>query len=121
LTPELLWELAPWSWAVDWFTNTGDVINNISQFAGSGLVLRYGYLMEESIVTDIYSLEGHSWKSGLAGRPNTLSRVKIPNSVYITHVKQRIRANPYGFGVTWDALSAFQLSILAALGISRDR
>jgi hypothetical protein len=111
LTPELLWNIAPWSWAVDWFSNTGDVLKNVGNFVGSGLIMRYGYLMEESICTDTYSLEGLKQKVAYP----------VPNSVYVTHVKKRVRANPYGFGVSWDALSTFQLSILAALGMSRGR
>jgi len=30
LTPETVWNLTPWSWAVDWFTNAGDVLSNVS-------------------------------------------------------------------------------------------
>ena len=48
LTPETLWNLTPWSWAVDWFTNTGDIIHNISAFARDSLVLKYGYIMTHS-------------------------------------------------------------------------
>jgi hypothetical protein len=33
--------------------------------------------------------------------------------------KRRTEANPFGFGVSWKGLSPFQLSIAAALGISR--
>lgn len=120
LTPDVLWNLAPWSWAVDWFSNTGDVLKNVSAYIGSGLIMRYGYLMEESIVTDTYTLKGHSFKTqSKAGVAQY--RPKVLPSVYVTHVKKRIRANPYGFGVSWNDLSTFQLSILAALGISRGR
>jgi len=46
LSPSILWELTPWSWAVDWFSNAGQVINNVTNFGLAGLVLRYGYIME---------------------------------------------------------------------------
>jgi len=46
LSPEILWELTPWSWAVDWFSNAGEVVNNVTQFGLAGLVLRYGYIMD---------------------------------------------------------------------------
>lgn len=111
LTPETLWELAPWSWAVDWFSNTGDVISNLSDFVTGGLVMRYGYVMEHSINTDTYSRPG---PSGL--KPS----VKVaPPLVTVTETKIRRQANPFGFGVSWDGLSPFQLSILAALGMTR--
>jgi hypothetical protein len=111
LTPDTLWSLAPWSWAIDWFSNTGDVISNLSDFAEFGLVMRYGYLMEHTIVSDTYTLEGAVEKDG---RP-----FNCPPLVLVTETKIRKQANPYGFGVSWDTLSTFQLSILSALGITR--
>jgi hypothetical protein len=36
-----------------------------------------------------------------------------------TTVKKRIKANPFGFGLSWDGLSTIQKTIVAALGISR--
>jgi len=121
LTPDVLWNLTPWSWAVDWFTNTGDLIHNVTNFALAGLVMRYGYMMEETIST--YSTEYHDtyW--------NTLSS-KVPKKVgvsregncsrgEITIHKSRFPASPFGFGVGWDGLSPTQLAITAAIGITR--
>jgi len=110
-SPETLWNLAPWSWAADWFSNAGNVIQNISSFQADGHVLAYGYIMEHSSVTDTYSLEGCHYTNG--------QPIEIPALTLTTEVKKRRRANPYGFGVSWDGLSSFQVSILAALGITR--
>jgi hypothetical protein len=110
LTPETLWNLAPWSWAVDWFSNTGDVVSNLTDWATDGLVMRYGYLMEHSIVRDTYTHTG----SGLIGLKNRVSPL-----TFVIETKIRKRANPFGFGVSWNGLSPFQLSIAAALGLSR--
>lgn len=112
LTPEVLWNLAPWSWAADWFSNTGDVLANVSSFKQDGLVMRYGYIMEHTIVREIYT----NTDPGLKAGPSVYS-----DTVFVTETKTRRRANPYGFGVSWEGLSAFQLSILGALGISRGR
>lgn len=113
ITPEVLWELAPWSWAVDWVTNAGDVVSNFSQLASAGLVMRYGYIMEEksTIVTSSLS------KSGLLGQP----KLKVPPSRWELTSKVRREANPFGFGVTWDGLSPLQLAISAALGFTHLR
>jgi len=111
LTPETLWNIAPWSWAVDWFTNVGNVLTNISNFASHGLVMPYGYMMETSVSTTTYTLSD----PGLIG----LEGKKLPPLTLITEVKKRIPANPFGFGLTWNGLSSFQLSILAALGINK--
>jgi hypothetical protein len=110
LTPESVWNLAPWSWAVDWFTNIGDTLSNISDFATDGLVLRYGYLMEHTIIKDTYTLG----ELQLEGYPrNSIS------STFITEVKKRRRATPFGFGFDMAGLTDRQAAIIAALGISR--
>lgn len=111
LTPETLWNLAPWSWAVDWFSNTGDVFTNVSNYARYGLIVRYGYIMEHSIVKDTYSHSGTDFLTGQRHYADPLTLV--------TETKIRRKASPFGFGVNLDALDAFQLSILAALGISK--
>jgi hypothetical protein len=106
LTPETLWNLAPWSWAVDWIVPMGDLIGNLQDWSTDGLVLRYGYAMETAVTTDIYNYVGQGGER--------VGALKL-----VTSSKQRIQANPFGFGMSWEALSARQLAILAALGITR--
>ncbi len=113
LDPEVLWNLTPWSWATDWFLNTGDVLSNISDFASDGLLLRYGYMMEETIVSDEISLTGLQWSSTPSG-PASLKPCYL-----ITKTKKRIRATPYGFGLTFEDFTPRQLAIMASLGITR--
>jgi len=110
LTPETLWNLAPWSWATDWFANTGDVISNITSWSADGLVMQYGYMMENSIVTDTYTRE-------LSGLNN--NTVDVQPVTLVTETKVRRKANPFGFGIDWEGLSPIQLAIAAAIGISR--
>lgn len=111
LTPDVLWELTPWSWAVDWFSNTGMVINNLTNMLELGLVMRYGFVMEEYIHSVTYTLSN----PGLKGLNS------VPPSSVITTAKVRSEANPFGFGVAWQGLSPAQLAITAALGITRLR
>jgi len=111
LTPDIVWELTPWSWAIDWFSNAGDVIANIGAMKIQGLVMKYGYIMEEKTITDTYSMPD----TGLI-----VHRPPPPTTV-VTTVKRRKEANPFGFGVSWDGLSPSQLAISAALGITRLR
>jgi len=111
LTPEVLWNIAPWSWAVDWFSNTGDVISNLSDWATDGLVMQYGYMMEHTISKYTYSMD----PSG------TTRKVPVSDVSFVTETKRRVRANPFGFGITWDGLSPRQGAILTALGLSRSR
>jgi hypothetical protein len=116
LTPELLWEVAPWSWLVDWFTNTGDVISNATQMGQYGMVMRYGYVCAK--VSTKYTFTGAVVPTGSlkfwGGFNDSAFTVE-----YMNHRFYRRRANPYGFGVTWESLSKTQLAILAALGMTR--
>lgn len=112
LSPALLWELAPWSWFVDWMGNHGDILTNVSALSRDGLVLCWGYVMCEVQITDTHTLSGLSFKGAGPGAVQT---------VFKTTVKKRLKATPYGFGMDpdWNDLSDRQLAILAALGITR--
>jgi hypothetical protein len=112
ITPEVLWELTPWSWAIDWFTNAGDVIHNISQLGSDGLVMQYGYAMRHMRVHE-YHRGSFSFGDTKGQHSGTVAR-EIGSEW-----KQRVRAHPYGFGVDDLSLSARQLAILAALGLTR--
>jgi hypothetical protein len=108
LSPEVLWALTPWSWAVDWFSDAGDLVNDLAQFKINGLVMPYGFIMEESTVKQSYELS----RSGLYNCP-------VPPPSYTEIVwKLRRPANPFGFGIGWEDLSPTQLAIAAAVGIS---
>lgn len=112
LTPETVWNAAPWTWAVDWFSSAGDALGNISSWANDGLVMRYGYLMQHNVEKVTYTLLESRPLYGM--KPAVNAKISL-----VTETKIRRRANPFGFGITWDGLSAAQLAILAALGIDR--
>jgi hypothetical protein len=104
VTPEDVWNLAPWSWAVDWFTNTGDVLRNVSNLGKDGLVLQYGYVMDHRRNSREYYC---NFPGGFTSR------------IVLEEWKRRRQATPYGFGVDFSSLSARQVAIIAALGLSR--
>jgi hypothetical protein len=108
LTPEVVWNLAPWSWAIDWFTNTGDVMHNISRLGKDGLVLEYGYIMCNNFV-----------ERSIAFEP--IPSLNASNSFYRrrSESKQRIPATPYGFNLSYGGLSSTQQAVITALGLSR--
>lgn len=111
LTPEVVWNLAPWSWAIDWVANAGDVISNVTDYLQDGFVMRYGYMMETTTVTDTYTLLGFAAKNQQTSPP-----LKTALS---TIVKKRVKASPFGFGLTYDGFDDRQKSIIAALAISQ--
>jgi hypothetical protein len=110
VTPQVLWNLAPWSWAADWITNFGDVVNNLTRFSEDGLVMPYGYMMEQSIGRTLYRM-----------RNLTPRGYQIPDlTEVLTHtVKYRRRATPFGFGYDEQDFTARQWAIIGALGLSR--
>ena len=121
LSPDVLWNLTPWSWAVDWFTNAGDVIHNITNFTLAGLVMRYGYMMEEKSSTYYTHYEDGKIRTLLQKSPKKTGFDWMGNCDIgqETVRKSRCPANPFGFGVGWEGLSPTQLAITAALGITR--
>ena len=100
LTPEVVWNIAPWSWAVDWKTDVGSIIHNWSALGHNGLVLQYGYIMHEQTA---------NWTAQ--------SSFGTTSQTYFR--KRRVAANPYGFGVSLSGLNTQQVAVLAALGLTR--
>jgi len=111
ITPEVLWELTPWSWLVDWFANIGTVLENLSTLGLNNAILNYGY--------STMRLENR-WTA--IGRPpasynltgNLVVRAK-------QDAKVRLAASPFGFSMSFDQLNAGQIAILTALGLARMR
>jgi hypothetical protein len=119
LDPATLWELAPWSWMVDWFLRIGDSIEANQKASDDLLIMHYGYAMEHSIYTTEYS-----WKldAPLAGTRPWLTYPTVGSGFITTEYKKRLRANPYGFKVgTTGNLTQGQFNILGALGLTKLR
>jgi len=106
--PSLVWELTPWSWLADWFTNVGDVVANMSTGYAENLAAQYAYVMGTTQISTC-------WDTSL----NTKQGVIHNSSGYTETYKHRVGASPFGFGLTSNDFSARQWSILAALGLSR--
>lgn len=111
LNVELLWEVAPWSWLIDWVTNIGINISNAQALSEDGLVLRYGYVMRETSITRTRSLVGMV--------PYRAGSSTACSSVHRFVRKQRIRATPYGFGLNPESFDSRKWAILGALGMTR--
>jgi len=119
LTPEVLWEIAPWSWLIDWFVGIQNNISVATRFSEDGLVLNYGYLMVRDRVTvnSLYRTRYTSKANSSAPlnfdtRKNSFSRVTLDR-------KRRIKSTPFGFGLNPSSFTARQWSILGALGMTR--
>lgn len=103
LTPEVIWNLAPWSWAIDWHVDFGAMLGNLSRMILDGSIMWYGYVMSHQVIRDVY----------------THTNVTSLEMTFKREIKQRAMATPFGFGLNPSTdYSARQLAIIAALGIS---
>lgn len=109
-TPNLVYQLTPWSWLVDWFANIGDQLELADQRATYQLATKYAYIMG----TTQRRYDFCSTRI-IAGQPHHFRW----EGSYTR--KQRKHATPYGFDVPYDELSPWKLSILGALGLTKTR
>lgn len=110
LTPQVLWNLAPWSWLADWFGNMNAILGNVSSFSSDSLVLKYGYLTRETMCTRYYSYYPPSY---------SIAKDRVWSSAFRTIRKERARATPYGFGLQMPDFSPTRIGILASLAQTR--
>lgn len=109
---DTMYQLTPWSWLVDYFTNLGDVVENINSFTQDGLVMPYAYIMSETTIVTESRLDYELWSGGgwsKASLTDTITR----------KIQRRVPAHPFGFGLSDGSLTPKQWSILTALGLSR--
>lgn len=111
ITPEVLWNLTPWSWLLDWNWNIGQNISNATALSSDGLVLRYGYLMVHTVQEHTATIVGPRLKTGGFSGPFT--------TTWRTETKQRLKAPPYGFGSDPASYTDRQWTILGALGLTK--
>lgn len=110
-TPSTLWELAPYSWLIDWKLDVGKAISLSTDMLQHGLVMRYGYLMRE--VTSVNQLTVGGIKYQQDGHTRSATRT------FSVVRKERHQATPFGFGVDPESFSPEQIAILVALGMTR--
>lgn len=110
LSPSNIYKAVPWSWAIDWFTDFGSVIDRATDWGLDGIVSKYLFLMRHDY-REVVLKQVLPFKTG--------GSVTLEFS-RVTDVKIRRESDsPYGFGLTWNSLTPRQLAILAALGVSR--
>jgi len=106
------WELTPWSWLVDWFSDTGSFIHNLVALSNDNVVARYAYVMHHTVVTRTYTVKGMQLRATATGPTSVTCQV-------VNNYKTRTRATPYGFGFNMANLSGSQKAILGALSITK--
>ena len=102
-TPAVIWNSLPWTWLIDWFTNVGDILDNITASQTERCVAQYLYIM--GTTTREYEWHGTDGWYTCGAKHEFVSKV-------------RDVAHPYGLAFGSN-LTPLQMSILAALGAQK--
>lgn len=112
-SPAVIYNMIPWSWLVDWFSNLGSLIENLDSGVADNLAADYFYIMR----SQEWSAEQVS--RGLFKRPNGEVFSAVATSSTRAFAKSRVRGGPFDPSVLESDLNGKQLAILGALGLSR--
>lgn len=107
MTPEAIWNLAPWTWLVDWWLDVGSAVSAAQRLQTDNLVVRYGYIMKHTTDRRIFTLTGGSYKGW-----------SFPNlAMSLTYeTKERWHSTPFGFAVNpATVFNANRAAIVASL------
>lgn len=107
-----LWELAPWSWLVDWKFNFGSFLSFQESIATDSLASRRTYSVYERRI----SAMTHWYPYQVAG---SVVLDDAPTSVSETTFQRRVKGTPYDMGIDQSGFSSQQWFILGALGLSK--
>ncbi len=120
LDPAVIYQLVPWSWLLDWFTTTGAAVTNAVEFAKHHIVMHHGYTMA-SMSSTHKTVCTQRMYTGYGAGSGSVTTTLTADATCLFETKQRVAANPFGFGINWESLSGYQLSILTAIGITRGK
>jgi hypothetical protein len=112
LTPLNIYRSTKWTWLLDWVSNSGRMISAIQDQTLDNMAATYLFLCHHEKKT--YRFRQFLPFNARSGGPIVLEWSRS------FEVKQRKEADaPFGFGLSWDELTPKQLSLLAAIGITR--
>lgn len=112
------WNLLPYSWAVDWYTNAGDILRNIEAFQQDGLVMAWGYIMERCDFHVTRVVRDARFSTWYTSDPYFTLPSFISSDFTKKYLRRR-KATPYGFGLDPNGFTNRQKAILVSLGIQR--
>lgn len=115
---QIVWDLTPFSWLVDWFLSIGSSIANASAFSPSSGRWNVDY----AYVTTAYNLVANGEFETMYNRAYATDWYTSGRKTFgVQRILHRQQATPFGFGTRLDGLSASQFAILAALGLAKSR
>jgi hypothetical protein len=116
VTPDVVYNLMPWSWLADYFTDLGQFIKATSPGVADRLAADYAYVMRTEVYTSTREASGMFQGSKVA---NAVLKTATTSSKSERIEKFRSKASPFGWGVNQNSLTPKQWAILGALGLSK--
>jgi hypothetical protein len=108
--PVTLYKVTPWSWLIDWFSNTGALLQRFQDEISGTIVSKYMYVMRE--IFDRYAYTATQWRSNGPVQDGTTYRE--------LRTKARFPATSnFDFSLPTGGLTDRQSAILIALGLAR--
>lgn len=117
LTPDVLYNIMPWTWLIDYFTDLGQFMKAISPGVADSLICDYCYLMRHKEWTETTEARMRYGVRRVNGK--TFGGVLTSTLETKRTLKMRTYASPFGFGIKAESLSPKQVAIMGALGLSR--
>jgi hypothetical protein len=111
LSPQTIYRATKWTWLADWVSSSGSIVDSLNAMALDNMASKYFYLCDTFVVT-VRLNQTHPWNNRCSA-PRSLTCDRFYS------IKSRKEGSPFGFSFAWDNLSAKQLAILTALGVSR--
>jgi len=109
VSPINLYRIIPWSWGIDWVSNVGDYLEYASDVLVDSLVADYFYTTVHCLQTRTVSYSLPFWSG----------TVNVSFTRRVKAIERVEGDSPFDFNLAWNSLSPRQLSIAAALGLSR--
>lgn len=114
LSPSVVWNMLPWTWFADYFTNLGHLIESYSPTSvAESCHCDWAYVIRKRRNTIIQECTTNVWVA--QGKSKTLT-IGVKTDLI---VKSRARVHPFGTASLNPSLSPRQLAIVAALPLSR--
>jgi len=111
ISPVNVYKSTKWTWLLDWGTGIGSKLENIQDVMLDNMAAEYLFLVHRQQTK--YTIRQFMPFGASSGG------TKVFEASRIIKTKQRKESGPFGFGSLPGTLSAKQIAILAALGISR--
>lgn len=117
LTPDVVWELTPWSWMVDWFFDIGGFLSYQVSVESDSLVCR----QSGSVYERTYDLVMHPLVyASNSQQVSFLSKTPTAwNPMLTVRHQRRLPGSPYDMGIDWSGFSTQRWFILGALGMTK--